>query len=171
MQEEVNDKTIGLCVKGGKITASILKAALTKLLKEMEEKRQSLLKKQTATKTTETIYKGKQTMEQLKGKGSELSNIEITDGNIKSFEKYARKYSVDFCLKKDTQSEPPKYYVFFKAKDVDQMTAAFREYTGATLNKKKERPSIRKKLSKAIEKAAKHRERAKVRDKVKDQTL
>ena len=28
MQEEVNEKTISLCIKGGKITAQILKAAL-----------------------------------------------------------------------------------------------------------------------------------------------
>ena len=35
MQEEVNEKTISLCIKGGKITAKILKAALIKLLAEM----------------------------------------------------------------------------------------------------------------------------------------
>lgn len=38
MQEEVNEKTISLCIKGGKITAQILKAALIKLLAEMEKK-------------------------------------------------------------------------------------------------------------------------------------
>ena len=37
MQEEVNEKTIALCVKGGKITAEILKAALRKLLREIEK--------------------------------------------------------------------------------------------------------------------------------------
>lgn len=40
MQEEVNEKTISLCIKGGKITAQILKAALIKLLAEMEKKKQ-----------------------------------------------------------------------------------------------------------------------------------
>lgn len=35
MQEEVNEKTISLCIKGGKITAQILKAALIKLLAEI----------------------------------------------------------------------------------------------------------------------------------------
>lgn len=38
MQEEVNEKTISLCIKGGKITAQILKAALIKLLAEMDKK-------------------------------------------------------------------------------------------------------------------------------------
>ena len=36
MQEEVNEKTISLCIKGGKITAQILKAALIKLLAEKD---------------------------------------------------------------------------------------------------------------------------------------
>lgn len=38
LQEEVNEKTISLCIKGGKITAQILKAALIKLLAEMDKK-------------------------------------------------------------------------------------------------------------------------------------
>lgn len=40
MQDEVNEKTMALCIKGGKISAQILKAALTKLLAEIEKKKQ-----------------------------------------------------------------------------------------------------------------------------------
>ena len=88
----------------------------------------------------------------------QLSNIEITDGNIKSFERVAKKYSIDFSLKKDVTADPPRYYVFFKARDADVMTAAFKEYTGKSLNKDK-KPSVRKKLQQAITKSlAKHRE-------------
>ena len=36
MLDEVNEKTMALCIKGGKISAQILKAALTKLLAEIE---------------------------------------------------------------------------------------------------------------------------------------
>ena len=60
--------------------------------------------------------------------------------------------------------------MFFKAKDVDVMTAAFKEYTGVTLQKAK-RPSIRKRLQKAIDRAAKHREREKTKQKDRGQTL
>ena len=50
----------------------------------------------------------------------ELKNIPITKDNIKSFDRIARKYGVDYSLKKDVASkETPKYLVFFKAKDVD----------------------------------------------------
>lgn len=41
-----------------------------------------------------------------------MSNIEVTDKNIKSFEKVARKYGVDFAIKKDKSVTPPKYLVF-----------------------------------------------------------
>lgn len=40
MQDEVNEKTMALCIKGGKISAQLLKAALTKLLSEIEKKKQ-----------------------------------------------------------------------------------------------------------------------------------
>lgn len=40
MQDEVNEKTMALCIKGGKISAQLLKAALTKLLAEIEKKKQ-----------------------------------------------------------------------------------------------------------------------------------
>ena len=103
-------------------------------------------------------------MERLRSQNVELSNIEVTDGNIKSFEKYARKYDIDYCLKKDRSAAPPRYYVFFKAKDVDAMTAAFKEYSGVQLKKGK-KPSIRKKLALAKERAAKHREREKTKRK------
>ena len=89
-------------------------------------------------------------MEQLKAEKKELSNIEITDKNIKSFEKYARKYEVDYCLKKDCSMEPPRYYVFFGAKDEAGMTAAFKEYTGWQLKKSK-KISVRKKAVPAKE--------------------
>lgn len=40
VQDEVNEKTMALCIKGGKISAQLLKAALTKLLSEIEKKKQ-----------------------------------------------------------------------------------------------------------------------------------
>lgn len=100
----------------------------------------------------------------LKAHNQELSNIEVTDGNIRSFEKYARKYDIDYCLKKDRSAEPPKYYVFFKAKEVDSITAAFKEYTGWQLKKSK-KVSVRKKLYLAMERVAKHRQREKMKQK------
>ena len=89
--------------------------------------------------------------------GAQLTNIVVTDNNIKSFDRVARKYGIDYSLKKAEKEGKTEYLVFFKAKDVDVMTAAFKEYTGVSL-KKEQRQSIRKKLEQAKERVAKHRE-------------
>ncbi len=172
MQEEVNEKTIALCIKGGKITADILKAAMRKYLQEMEkEKAKSQQKTQVKKEQkTQVVKRGKQSIKSMLDKGSELSNIEITDNNIRSFERVARKYGIDYSLKRDKSTDPPKYLVFFRAKDADVMTAAFKEYSGLTLQKSK-RKSIKLRLQKAIEKAAKHREREKTQQKDRGQSL
>lgn len=130
MQEEVNDKTIALSVKTAKLTGTVLKVALQKFLSEIEKQKQKGKAKAAQPK------QGKQTMKQLMQKNTQITNIEVTDGNIKSFERVARKYGIDFSLKKDASENPPKYIVFFKARDVDVMTAAFKEYTANDLKKR-----------------------------------
>lgn len=166
MQEEVNQKVITLCINGGKLSARILKNAIIRLLRQLEqmEKQQQRSRKSPKQERSPAVYHGKQSMNKLLKQNCQLTNIEVTDGNIKSFEKYARKYHIDFSLKKDTSVSPPRYFVFFKAKDVNLMTAAFKEYTGKTLSKEK-KPSLRKKLMLAKERMAKHREREKSRQK------
>ena len=172
MQDEVNEKTVSLCIRCGKVTANPLKAAMKKALTKMEQEKQKLQgQKQPKQDKEDKTYKGKQSMDKLMKQNVQLSNIEITDGNIKSFERVAKKYSIDFSLKKDVNADPPRYYVFFKARDADVMTAAFKEYTGQSLNKDK-KPSVRKKLQQAISKSLKkHRELEKTKGKEKEPSL
>jgi hypothetical protein len=133
MQERINEKTVALTMRGARLTGRMLAKALSKLLREMEKQQQK-----NATKT----YRGKQTVKQLVRQGEGVSDIPITDGNIKSFEGIARKYGVDFALKKDSSVVPPKWHVLFKGKDADAMTAAFSEFVAKTLNRKAEKPSV-----------------------------
>ena len=172
MQDEVNEKTVSLCIRCGKVTANLLKEAMKKALVKMEQEKQKLKgQKQPKQDKEDKTYKGKQSMDKLMKQNVQLSNIEITDGNIKSFERVAKKYSIDFSLKKDVNADPPRYYVFFKARDADVMTAAFKEYTGQSLNKDK-KPSVRKKLQQAISKSLKkHRELEKTKGKEKEPSL
>lgn len=158
VQEQVTDKSVAVIIKGGKLTGRMLKAALRKVLQEMEKAPHS-----------PKVYKGKQTVKQLVGQGAGVSNIEVTDGNIKSFERVARKYGVDFALKKDSTTQPPRYLVFFKSRDADALTAAFAEYSGKVVQRQEaEKPSIRRQLAKLREALAqaitpareKHREEA-----------
>ena len=136
MQEEVTRKTIALAIKAAKLDGKMLQAALRKLL-------------QLYRKARDTPHHGKQTLKQLMRHGTGVSNIEITDPSIKEFEKIARKYGVDYAVKKDRSSSPPKYLIFFKGRDADALTAAFTEYTSKKVKKaeKTERPSVLAKLS------------------------
>jgi len=86
--------------------------------------------------------KGKQTVKQLVGQGAGVTNIEISDKNIKDFESIARKYGVDFAVKKDSTEQPPKWLVFFKGRDTDAITAAFKEYSAKHMSKSAEKPSL-----------------------------
>ena len=95
-----------------------------------------------------------------------------TDSNIKSFERVARKYNVDFAVKKDKTMEPPKYLVFFKGKDADVIAQAFKEFVKVN-EKKQQRPSLRQKL-KGLQKIVaqnKNKERSREKNKDKGQSL
>lgn len=154
MQDEVNEKTIAISIKATKLSAKLLQKAMKFMLSQMRKQ----FKKQTTPH-------GKQTLKQLVKQNTGVSNIEITDGNIKAFESTAKKYGIDFALKKDNSETHPRYLVFFKGRDVDALTAAFKEFSSKKLTQEK-KPSIRKLLSTMKEKAAaKNTERVKVNKK------
>lgn len=145
MQEEVENRTLTLIVSGTKFTGRLFKAAISKYMAHRREKK---LEKQRGRDSPVTP-KGKQTVKQLIGQNQGVSNIEINDPSIKDFERIARKYGVDYAVKKDRSASPPKYLIFFKARDADALTAAFTEYTGKKVKKaeKTERPSVLAKLA------------------------
>ena len=99
------------------------------------------------------MHRGKQTLKQLAGQNAGLANIEISDKNIKAFTHVAKKYHVDFALKKDTTAEQPRYLVFFKSRDADAITAAFQEFASRKMGRD-EKPSVRERLAQAREQAA-----------------
>ena len=129
-----------------------LEKALKKLLADLEK-----------SKGQQKTYRGKQSIKHLVQQNAQISNIEVTEGNIKSFEHTANKYGIDYALKKDTSEQPPRYLVFFKGRDVDVLTQAFKEFSAKTV-KQKDKPSLRKILSRNIEQS-KDREKVKVKDK------
>lgn len=171
MQEEINHKTITVYIRGAKVTAQTLKAALRAMLRAREKHRQNVQRRdaQYGQDDDVAISRGKRTLRDLQDEGSELSNIEITDENIKSFERYARKYGVDYALKKDKAADPPRYFVFFRARDVKTMEAAFKEYSEYTVKEKK--PSVKKKLRSAVKRTLPQRERTREKKKERDNTL
>lgn len=150
MQDEINEKVVALSVKGAKLTAEMLQKAIKAMLAQ-------------AKKQQEKQPHGKQTLKQLAKQNAGLSNIEITEGNIKAFEQTAKKYGIDFALKKDSTETPPRYLVFFKGRDADVLTAAFREFSKKKLDKER-KPSVRRDLAEKKAEAAQTAKRDKVKN-------
>ncbi len=100
MQEEVTQKTIALVFKSSRLTADVLKKAMKMYLEHRKQGKQ--------------MPHGKISVKELVGQGMGASSIEVTDNNIKSFERVAKKYNVQFAVKKDKTEKPPKHIVLFK---------------------------------------------------------
>ena len=155
MQEEITGRTVTLIVNGSKMTEQVFEKAVKKFLEEIQKSKQP------------KIYRGRQTLKQLVGQNAGLSNIEISDKNIRAFTSVAKKYHVDFALKKDTAAEQPRYLVFFKSRDADAITAAFQEFASRRMGRE-EQSSIRERLAQTKEQAEKKPERRTIdREKIK----
>lgn len=140
MQEEIENKTLSLIINTSKFTERTLATAFAKALKLGWNK---------AKEHHQAKPQGRQSVKQLIGQNQGVSNIEINDPSIRDFERIARKYGVDYAVKKDRSASPPKYLIFFKARDADALTAAFSEYTQKKVKKadRSERPSVLAKLA------------------------
>ena len=101
-------------------------------------------------------------MKQLIGQNQGVSTIESNDPHIRNFEKMARKYGVDYAIKKVKDECKPKYVIFFKARYADALTQAFTEYTRKSAEREK-KPSVRKLLQNLIAKS-KNKERERTKD-------
>ena len=142
--DQISEKNVALIIKGGKLSAKLLAKAMKAFLDKG--------KKMAQPKSMNG--KGKQTVKQLTHQGVGVSNIEISDKNIKAFESVARKYGVDFALTKDSTEKPPKWLVFFKGRDADAITAAFKEFSAGQLKRTAEKPSVVQGLRNLMEKVA-----------------
>lgn len=106
-------KGLVFMIRAGHVTGDILKDVLRNFLND------------------KTPERGQTTISNLEKSGIKLNNIEVTENNIGSFLQTARKYNIDYALKRDKSTAPPTWYVFFKTgeKSVDTFKRAFSEYT------------------------------------------
>ena len=135
MQEEIENKTVNLAISTTKLTARTFVNVGKALLRARQNPR------------------GKQSVKKLVGQNRGVTNVEIEKTAIRGFERYARKYGIDFAITKDKSAIPPKYMVFFKAQDSDALTAAFQEYSASVLQKGK-KPSVLAQLHDLIQQVA-----------------
>ncbi len=136
MQEEVEQRTLTLVINGTKFSGRVLKNAVSKFV--------AFCRNQKAKKVN-VHPKGKQSVKQLTRQGQGVNTMEIDDENLRQFERIARKYGVDYAVRKDVTAEPPRFLVFFKGRDADAIMAALKEFSSAK-ERKSERPSLLQKL-------------------------
>ena len=137
MQEEVEQKTFNIVVSTTKLTARTILNAGKAAIQQQQAK----------------MADGKQSVRMLLRQNRGVSSVEIDKTNIRGFERYAKKYGIDYAIRKDNSEMPPRYLVFFKAPDVEAFNAAFKEYSASLLSKAK-RPSVLEKLHELVQAAA-----------------
>ena len=137
MQEEVEQKTFNIVVSTTKLTARTILNAGTAAIQQQQAK----------------MAGGKQSVRMLLRQNRGVSSVEIDKTNIRGFERYAKKYGIDYAIRKDSSEMPPRYLVFFKAPDADAFNSAFKEYSASLLNKDK-RPSVLARLHELVQAAA-----------------
>ena len=141
MQEEVENRTVNLAISTTKLTGRSLVNAFRAYLNH----RRNVKARKASIQDPHIV--GEQTIDQLLGQNQGATNIEIEKTEIAGFKRILNKYGVDYAITKDRSQEPPCYLVFFKARDGDALTAAFKEYSAA-MAKKAERPSMLELLAK-----------------------
>lgn len=152
--ENGTKKTIDLSVKAQQMTAEVLRTVIREFLKGNSEK------------------KGRISYRQLQKQSiSKLESIEISEKNTGDFLKTARKYDVDFALKKDKNSEPPTYHIFFSADKTDNIKRAFTEYARGKNKENGKGEFTREQLQKSAQKIhsqakKKHRQKEKHRENI-----
>ena len=134
MQEEVENRTVNLAVTTTRMTARVILSGI-----------RTYLYYHNHNKVNDPYKHGKQSVKDLIGQGQGVESIEVGDESLRTFNRIAKKYGVDFAIKKDKTVDPPHYVAFFKAKDADALQHILDEYSDK-LMKKKERPSVIVKL-------------------------
>ena len=137
LNEQVSRETVQLAIKVINLDVRTLARGLNTWMKQHVRNAADQKKKNKAQKAEQTI-KGEQTVKELVGQGQGVSSMEVSDSGIRNFKKIANRYGVDFAIVKDKDSDPPRFTVFFKAKDADAINQVLGEY-GAEAKKRKEK--------------------------------
>ena len=129
MQEEIEQKSFNIMISTTKLSARTVLRAVKAAFRLYQSK----------------ASQGKRSIRTLLRQNRGVSSVEISKTGIRGLERYAKKYGIDYAIRKDTSEVPPRYLVFFKAPDAEAFNSAFKEYSAAVLNKA-ERPSVLAKL-------------------------
>ncbi len=149
IQEESTQRTVAMMIRTTRLTESVLKKAMILYLREADNRPET---------------HGRISVRKLLGKDQGANTMEINNANIRTFNRVAARYNIDYAIRKDKTQDPPKYIVFFKGRDADVISRAFKDFCDLN-EKKRSRVSLIEKLKTLkearIEKAGKARKKEK----------
>ncbi len=113
--DEMGQKVISVAFRvSGKLTAAVLKKALSMLL-------------QGALVGVDKATPNKQSISKLSRDGSQSQGIEVNKSEMCGFDNYAKKYHFNYSMVRQ-KNDPEKYVLFFKARDISKLEMATRDY-------------------------------------------
>ena len=92
MQEEIEHKTVNLAISTTKLSARTLLRGMQFLLRQYDKH----------------ASQGKQSMKRLVRQNRGVTNVEIQKTGIKDFDRYAKRYHIDYSIQKDLSCTPPR---------------------------------------------------------------
>ena len=107
MQEEIEQKSFNIMISTTKLSARTVLRAVKAAFRLYQSK----------------ASQGKQSVRTLLRQNRGVSSVEISKTGIRGLERYAKKYGIDYAIRKDTSEVPPRYLVFFKAPDAEALRA------------------------------------------------
>ena len=149
INEEMTQQECNLASRVGSMAYQEVRKAIDKLIADLEKTKNQLAAKHTKSKEPK-IKSGEMTLKELQKKGNGLSTVELKDPHLRTLRNTLNKHGVDFSAVKDGKG---KYTLFFKGKDADSVTHAFKQYTQKMV--KMEKGIIKPSINKALEVAKK----------------
>ena len=95
MQEEIEQKSFNLMISTTKLSARTVLRAVKAAFRLYQSK----------------ASQGKQSIRTLLRQNLGVSSVEISKTGIRGLERYAKKYGIDYAIRKDTSEVPPRYLV------------------------------------------------------------
>ena len=136
MQEDITRGVINLVEKAEQMSEQALREAISHLLQQWKENKSS-------------PQVGRNTLRKISARDGGANMVEV-QSKLPQFERIARKYKIAYSVRKELNSHPPRWQIFFQGKQADQVTAAFKEYAGK-VTRQMNKPSLLQQLRKNVD--------------------
>ena len=162
--DELGDRVTALEFEAAKLTGKVLLRALKAGLKKIAQ-----LAGKEGKALAERAAPKEQSLHKLSKDGAQVQGSEVDRAEIAGFDRYARRYGLQYSLKRQ-KNDPQKYVLFFRTRDASRLDMAVRD---AVKDGRLENDGLQDRIGKAKEKALtlnRGREKQRARMKVKGRT-